>query len=439
MFSYYLRLGYLSIRGNPALSALMVAAIAIGIGACMTIVTIQHMMSGNPIPEKSAVLRHVQLDSWSDANPYRNGEMPPIQLTYLDASNLLAEAKAARQIATFKSNRIAEPQGDGELPFMVDARATSGDFFAMFNVPFQYGGGWDASADRGEERVVVISDALNERLYGGADSTGRTLRMNGEDFRVVGVIGDWDPVVKFYDLNNNAHEPVEDAYFPFSTAIAGEYDNAGNTNCWKPTEGEGYEGFLNSECIWIQFWVELPTRAAETEYMNFLNAYVEQQKTLGRFPRPIDNRLPDVTEWMDINEVVDEDVNVLLGLAVLFLVVCLLNTIGLLLAKVMRRTKDISLRRALGASRQALFSQYIVEAGLIGIAGGIAGIGMTWLGLLGIRNLFARYDFVQRLTEMDWSMIGLAVALAVVSSIAAALYPTWRACRITPASQLRIQ
>jgi len=439
MLSYYLKLGLLSIRANPALSALMVAAIAVGIGACMTIVTVQHMMSGNPIPEKSDILHHVQIDSWSDANPFDDGNMPPNQLTYLDASNLLNEAKAHRQIAMFKSNRIAEPEGEGELPFMVDGRATSGDFFAMFNVPFRYGSGWDASADRGEERVVVISENLNERLYGGEDSTGRSLRMNGEDFRVAGVIGDWNPTVKFYDLNNNAHEPVEDAYFPFSTAVAGEFGNAGNTNCWKPVEGDGYEGFLNSECIWIQFWVELPTSAEKAEYLNFLTAYVEQQKALGRFPRPLDNRLPDVEEWMDINEVVADDVSVLLGLAVLFLIVCLLNTIGLLLAKVLRRTKDISLRRALGASRQALFTQYIVEAGLIGIAGGLAGIGATWLGLLGIRSLFARYDFVARLTSMDWTMTGLAIALAVVSSIAAALYPTWRACRITPASQLRIQ
>ena len=142
---------------------------------------------------------------------------------------------------------------------------------------------------------------------------------------------------------------------------------------------------------------------------------------------------------MILNEVVDDDVSVLLGLAILFLVVCLLNTIGLLLAKVMRRTKDISLRRALGASKASLFSQYIIEAGMIGVAGGLLGIGTTWLGLLGIRNLFNRFDFVAKLTQMDWQMTSLAIVLAVVSALAAALYPTWRACQVTPASQLRIQ
>ena len=51
MLRYYFRLGLLSIRANPALSALMIAAIAIGIGACMTIVTVRHVMADNPIEQ----------------------------------------------------------------------------------------------------------------------------------------------------------------------------------------------------------------------------------------------------------------------------------------------------------------------------------------------------------------------------------------------------
>jgi putative ABC transport system permease protein len=186
-------------------------------------------------------------------------------------------------------------------------------------------------------------------------------------------------------------------------------------------------------------WVELPTAADKEAYTQFLDDYVTQQKELGRFPRPLNNRLSTPEEWMINREVVDEMVSVLLSLSVLFLVVCLLNTIGLLLAKVIRRSSDISLRRALGASKSELFKQYIVEAGMIGVAGGIAGIGMTWLGLRGIENVFSDYDFIQYLVTMDWQMVGLAVALAIVSALAAALYPTWRACRVSPASTLRIQ
>ena len=85
MFRYYLRLGALSIRANPALSALMIAAIAIGIGACMTIVTIRYVMSGNPIPEKSDQLYYVQVDNWDPSEVYYEPNEPPDQLTYLDS------------------------------------------------------------------------------------------------------------------------------------------------------------------------------------------------------------------------------------------------------------------------------------------------------------------------------------------------------------------
>jgi putative ABC transport system permease protein len=285
----------------------------------------------------------------------------------------------------------------------------------------------------------VLSKAMNERLFGGEDSTGRMLSMNNEPYRVLGVLDYWNPVPKFYDLNNNPFEGPEEIYAPFSLAVSGQWGSSGNNSCWKPPEEGGYEGYLASECIWIQMWVELRDAADRDAYAQFLDDYVMEQKQLGRFPRDLNNRLSTPQQWMINREVVDDTVGVLLSLAVLFLVVCLLNTIGLLLAKVIRRRNDISLRRALGASKAELFKQYIVEAGMIGVAGGIAGIGMTWLGLRGIENVFSGYDFIEYLVTMDWQMVGLAVLLSIVSALCAALYPTWRACRVSPASTLRIQ
>ncbi len=439
MLRYYFKLGLLSIRANPALSTLMIAAIAIGIGACMTIVTVRHVMADNPIEHKNEQLFHVQLDNWNPNDPYEEPNEPPEQVTYLDATALLEAGRAYRQVISFKSDRVVQPEGDDVRPFQELVRATSADFFAMFDVPFRYGSGWDASADATEERVVVLSGEMNDRLFGGEDSTGRMLMMNDELFRIVGILDDWHPVPTFFDLNNNPFEGPQQVYAPFSVAVTGEWGSSGNNSCWKPPEDGGYDGYLASECIWIQMWVELRNAAEKEAYAQFLDDYVTEQKQFGRFPRELNNRLSTPEEWMINREVVDETVGVLLALSGLFLVVCLLNTIGLLLAKVMRRTNDISLRRALGASKSALFKQYIVEAGMIGVAGGIAGIGMTWLGLRGIENVFADYDFIEYLVRMDWSMIGLAVALAIVSALAAALYPTWRACKVSPATTLRIQ
>lgn len=439
MFRYYLKLGLLSIRANPALSLLMIAAIAIGIGACMTIVTVRHVMSDNPFDAKNDVLFHVQVDNWNPDQPYEEPNEPPEQVTYLDATALHSAGEAKRQTISFKSDRVVQPDGDDARPFQEEVRATTADFFAMFDVPFLYGSGWDSTADQTEERVTVLSREMNEQLFGGVDSTGRMLTMNNEPYRVVGVLNDWTPIPKAYDLNNNPYEDAEQIYLPFSLAIAGEWGSSGNNSCWKPIDDGGYAAYLASECVWIQMWVELASASEKANYLQFLDAYVEEQKTLGRFARPLNNRLSTPAQWLQNREVVDDNVSVLLSLAVLFLVVCLLNTIGLLLAKVMRRSNDISLRRALGASKSALFTQYIIEAGMIGVAGGLFGIGLTWLGLRGIENLYVEYDFIQHLVRMDWSMITLAVLLAIVSALAAALYPTWRACAVSPATTLRIQ
>ena len=62
MFGYYFDLALRSFRRNKVLTALMVLAIALGIGASMTTLTVFHILSGDPIPEKSSVLFYPQLD-----------------------------------------------------------------------------------------------------------------------------------------------------------------------------------------------------------------------------------------------------------------------------------------------------------------------------------------------------------------------------------------
>ena len=436
MFRYYVKLGLFSIRKNPMLSALMVAAIAVGIGAYMTVINVDYVMGGNPIPHKSEVLFHVQVDSWDPNDAYDEPNEPPEQVTWLDGSALLAAGQARRQVLSYKTGRVIEPAGDGERPFRVMSRSTSADFFSMFDTPFLYGGGWDKAVDDNEEYVVVINKETNERVFGGADPVGESLIMNGQPYRVVGVMDTWQPMPKFYDVNNGAFDETEEVYFPLSISIANEHHSWGNNNCWKPSEA-GWQGRLQSECIWLQLWVELHGENERQDYMTFLQGYVESQKTLGRFPRPMNNRLNDVMEWMEDREVVEDDVSVLKGLALLFLIVCLLNTIGLLLAKVTRRTGDISLRRALGASRRAVFTQYIVEAGVIGLAGGLIGVGMTWLGLRGIEDLYGEFESISHLVAMDWPVVLATIVLAIVATLSAALYPTWRACGVHPASQLK--
>ena len=92
------------------------------------------------------------------------------------------------------------------------------------------------------------------------------------------------------------------------------FENDGNgrfverTEALEPIVEDGWNAFLNSECIWMQLWVELHGEDEVRDYQAFLDAYAESQKALGRFERPLNNRLRDVMEWMEDQEVVQDDV-----------------------------------------------------------------------------------------------------------------------------------
>ena len=138
--------------------------------------------------------------------------------------------------------------------------------------------------------------------------------------------------------------------------------------------------------MWIQYWVQLDTPEKAAAYRQYLTNYSDQQRAAGRFERPTNVRLRNVMEWLDYSKVVPGDVRLQVWLAFGFLLVCLLNTVGLLLAKFLRRCGEIGVRRALGASRRAIFAQCLIEAGTVGLAGGVLGLGLAMLGLWAVRQ-----------------------------------------------------
>lgn len=434
MLTYYLQLGLRSLKRNPILTALMVVGIALGIAASMTTLTVMHLMGSDPIPWKSAKLHYVQLDNWDPDNAFNDDGRPPDQVTYRDAMALMEAGKADKQAAMFKLALPVQPENPEVKPFQSLVRVTYADFFGMFEPRFEYGGPWDRKQDSEHARVVVLGKDANEKLFGGQDSVGKSVRLNGIDYTVTGVLDDWKLRSKYYDLTNGAFSDPDEMFMPFTTAVDLKQRGSGNNSCWK-SPGSGWEAYLNSECVWMQMWVQLDSPERLAEYKAFLDNYVNEQKKLGRFPRPLNNRLLDVNQWMQDQRVVSNDVQVQTGLGFAFLAVCLVNTIGLLLAKFTRKAGEIGLRRALGASRREVFKQFLIESGVIGISGGVLGLVLTALGLLGVRALYAQYRTV---ASLDWSMVLLTIVLAVVSALLAGLYPTWRACRVQPAAQLKV-
>ncbi|HVI55222.1 MAG TPA: ABC transporter permease [Luteibacter sp.] len=439
MFVYYMELALRSLRRSRALTALMILAIALGIGACMTTLTVLHVLSGDPLPGRSGSIFYPQMDP-RDMKDYASDQASPSQefprqLTWVDGMNLLHARRADRQ-ALMVGGQVAMQAADARTdPFFSSARYTTADFFPMFDTPFRYGRAWTAADDDAHARVAVIGSDLNDKLFHGEDSTGRTVRADGHDLRVIGVLKSWRPVPHFFDLNVGEFSDKDDVFIPLSTSRDFLLGRAGGVQCWG--KGSGDESAMeSSDCAWLQFWVELDSPTKVAAYRDFLAHYAAEQKAIGRFERPAKTRMLDVMGWLDHEKVVPSDVRLQVWLALAFFLVCLVNTVGLMLAKFMRRSGEVGVRRALGASRISVFSQLLTEAGMVGLVGGVAGLLLSWLGLWLVRLQPVPYA---KLAHLDLAMLGVTFAMAIGATVAAGVLPAWRACRITPALQLKSQ
>lgn len=433
MFTYYLNLALHSLKRNKMLTALMIVAIALGIGASMTTLTVLHVLSGDPLPDRSGHLYYPQIDP-QDLKGMVPGKEPPMQLTLIDGINLLHAGRADRQALMTGGEVPVQPVPATIDPFYVSARYTSADFFAMFGTPFLYGHAWSAVDDETHARQVVLARALNEKLFSGVNSVGRTMDIAGHTFQVVGVLDHWTPNPHFYDLYTGSYDAAEQVFLPLQTMVDLRLEHDGSNDCWGDGGG-GASGILPSAtCVWLQFWVQLDTHTKVAAYRQFLVHYSEEQKALGRFERAPNVRLRDLMQWLDHNGVVPDDVRLQTMLAFGFLLVCLVNTVGLMLAKFMRRAGELSVRRALGASRRALFAQLLMESGVIGLVGGTGGLLMALFGLWLVRQRPSEYA---ALAHLDVGMLITTLALAVLTTLLAGLLPATRACRVAPALQLK--
>jgi putative ABC transport system permease protein len=445
MTGYYMRLALRSFGRNPGLTALMVGAIAFGIAVCVTTLTIFHAMSGNPIWWKNDRLYEVTMDSWDPNVPYFiHPELAPAQLTYKDATYLAASKIPQRSVIMFKSSSIVSAGGAERTAHHIQTRVTTADFFPMFEVPFHYGGGWNAAADQRPEPVIVLSRKENDKLFGGVNSVGRTVRWHDREFRIVGVLADWFPQPKFYDVNNGPFDVPEDAYIPWGWLAPLQLLTGGDSDCWKKEPLDNFRDWLASECIWVQMWAELPTAESRERMQTLLDTYWAEQRKAGRFPRPRKNRLTDVGQWLTDQGVVENDNRVLVGIAFAFLAVCLINTVGLLLAKFLSGAAITGVRRALGASRRQIFLQHLIEVGVLAGTGAAAGLGLAALALQAVHALYAAGRFGERggyqeLTHFDFVSVIWAVVLAIVAALVAGLYPAWRIGRMPPAVYLKSQ
>jgi putative ABC transport system permease protein len=435
MLSYHLKTALTSLRRNPVLTALLIGGIALGICVSTAFVTLRHFYMQDPLPTKSDRIHYVRLDSWGD-EPYRDEEGAiPDQITYRDARALLRSPIPVRQTASYITVMFVYPDPKVARPFQPDVRLTSADFFDMFEMPFRYGGPWTKADDAKPEAVTVIDHATNEKLFGGANSVGKTIRIGERQFRISGVLAPYRPPMRWFDLTRNPAGDPEPIYIPFNLTEPLTIWSSGNNSGWDGKEINTFEEWLASERVWVQYWVELPDAASKSAYGDWLRGYIQEQKKLGRFRRPIYYEITTIAGLMKEWRHVPEGVNAMSVVSLLFLAVCSLNLVGILLGKFLARIPEVSVRRALGASRAQIFWHHVIECELIGAIGGLIGIVLS----AGILNILSRYMQNGVALRLDGEMLLLATFLSLVAGLLAGLYPAWRVCSVPPAMQLKVQ
>lgn len=438
MLPYYFKLSWLSVKRTPILTALMVVAIGLGIGVNMTVLTVNYMMDKDPIPSKSHQLFHVQLYSYGKGHSNtQTSDGFDYQLTYQDAMNIHRSTIPLRKTRSLATGFSVIPESKDMPPFLESARAVDSDFFSMFDIPFLFGSAWDKGVDVNAKNFVVLGKSMNDRVFKGVNSVGKHINLNSVMYTVAGVIDEWQPAPRYYDLNTGSFNESETIFVPFSLLPIHEFPSWGNKRGWLTETIDTYQDELASETMWNQYWVEFESDETKAQYMEWLRGYIKEQQKIGRFQHEkADASLKNVIEWMKTNKVVSSDNSILVGLSFMFLAVCMINTVGLLLAKFLKRAPEVGVRRALGASRKQIFIQHIVDVTVIGLAGGFLGLCLGKLGLLGVKNLYSSYS---QLVYMDTTLIVLAIIIALGSSVLAGMYPAWLICRTNPSVYLKVQ
>lgn len=438
MWGYYVALAMRSSRRSKALTTLVIVLLGFGVSACMVSYAVFRATTSDPVPGKSS---HLYVPLIDNVGPSYNERGEPWSiLSYIDAMALWQAHKASRLTLLYPTKWQVESNNPLVPAMSMSGDAVTADFFSMFDAPFRFGGGWTAGDDAQHATVVVISRHLNETLFGGQDSVGQEVRLDGQLFRIGGVLESWNPRPRFFDVGDDVR-PFDDAgdiYIPFTRATDMKKDSTFST-C--PTDSQAFDesnwdAYLHSECDRVDAWVELPTPADVDRYREYLRHYAAEQQRLGRFSWAPNIRLRNLTDWLTYLQVTPRASSLSMLVSASFLLIVLVNVVGLMLARFMRRAAEIGIRRALGASRAAIYRQFLIEAATMGFVGGLLGVALTLLGVWGAGALFE--PNIARLVHADTSLIALTVMLAIAATVVSALYPTWRAAQTQPAWQIKI-
>jgi putative ABC transport system permease protein len=380
---------------SPVFTLTAVLTLALGIGANTAIFTVVYgtLLAPMPYPQPNQLVM-----VWSKIQGDRNG-IAAGDFTDWQNQNTVFSSLCAFTGASF--NLASKDQ-----PEYVEGQFTSPGMYKMLGVNFLFGRDFlPEEGTLGKEHEVILMNKLWKRLGSDPNIVGKTIRIDGTPYTVVGVLG---PGVTDR-LNQELVAPL----------------------AFKPEQ-------LNHDFHWLLAMgrmrpgVTLQQAQANMDAVtaNIAKAYPKSDTGWGAIVDPLKN------DFMPKERI--QTLWILLGAVGFVLLIACVNVANLLLAKGTTRQKEVAVRAALGASRRNIFAQFLTENLLLALTGGVMGIGV---GVAALRALVAVMPRNTLPSEADLSL-NLPVLLfsLAASTLAGLLFgcaPAWYATRVDPAEALK--
>lgn len=255
--------------------------------------------------------------------------------------------------------------------------------------------------------VVVITKDTATELLGRADAVGESIKLNGKNFLVVGVLSDSSSLTQ-------------------GSAVTGSSDSDDSDSSSSSVQLEGYIPFSTMTRLAdnvLDVTMFYASGADEDSLEPAENALTEL--LMERFGQDEDAfSIVDQSEIMEAMSGVTNTMSLMIGG---------IGIMNIMLVSVTERTREIGIRKAIGAGRGTIMLQFLIEALLISLMGCLAGIGLSWLILKAVAALM---DDSMSFT-MDMKVVWLSVAFSVLIGVLFGLYPANKAASRKPIDALR--
>jgi predicted permease len=430
-FFYDLRFALRSFLRTPSFTAVAVLSLALGIGANTAIFSLLNsvLMSALPVRDPQALV--MLTDPAASGVGVGSQVNERSLLTYPEFQQLREQSTVFSGLMACQSQlERTQVRVDGAEPEEIRYRMVSAEYFSTLGVPALLGRTFDAY-DTPVSPYAVISYAYWQRRFGRrADILGTRMAVRQGVFSIIGIA----PASFFGETVGER----PDVWLPLTmqpAVLPGRdwlHDRPGDFEkvMWLHAFGRLKPGIT----------VEQAQAAANVIFQQGLAAYYGSglaPEVLNRFLNQRLKLRPATTGASQIRRQFTEPLTMLLAAAGLVLLIACANLGNLLLARATARTREISVRLAMGAGRGRLVRQLLTEGMLIAFLGGLAGLAAAWTFRAGLLRLVS--DSVQLPAAPDARVLGFAFGLTLAAGVILGFLPALRTLGVNTAAGLKEQ